>query len=233
MRWLKLRLNAPLASFGGPIIDAQGTIDDAPTQSMMTGLLANAMGWDRRDGVNHVDLQNRLVVATLWPDAGAASRLVDYQVAQIDHDDAMWTTRPFPLDVENRKASAKESFPHQRWRHYHEDLRVLVAVTLDPPNATLTLDDLATALRHPARVLFVGRKPCVPSAPIYEGELEADSPREALAAMGCGGRGFWPAGADEKGLNVSRVFDIRDHVAGLHSGSRLRASGTITPSEGG
>ena len=235
MRWLTLRINAPLASFGGPIIDAYGTIDDAPAQSMITGLLANAMGWDRKDHAKQSDLQRRLVTATLWPNADASNKLVDYQTAQIGFDDEMWTTRPHPRDVENRKASAKETFAgsHQRWRHYHQDLQVFVAMTLDPPDTAPTLDDLAAALQHPARVLFIGRKPCLPSAPIYDGELEADSPRAALVSMGCGGRGFWPAGASENGANVSRVFDIRDHAVGLHSGSRLRATGIITPAEAG
>ena len=217
-----------MASFGGPTIDAIGVVDDAPAQSMMTGLLANALGWSRDDAARQSELQDRLAVATLWPQEAASRRIVDYQTALIDHNDVAWTTRPAPRDVENRKASGKTTFAgsHQRWRHYHADLRVLVALSLEPPDQTPTLDDLAAALRHPARVLFIGRKPCIPSSPIYQGELQAETPQAALAAMG-DGRGFWPASSDDDEMNVSHVFDLRDFNSGLHGGSRLRSTGTV------
>ena len=53
MRWMHLRLHAPLAAFGGEMIDAHGVIQNVPAQSMLTGLLANALGWTRAMRTEH------------------------------------------------------------------------------------------------------------------------------------------------------------------------------------
>ena len=42
--WLVLHLEAPLLAFGGVAIDQIGIIRDFPAASMLTGLLANALG---------------------------------------------------------------------------------------------------------------------------------------------------------------------------------------------
>jgi CRISPR-associated Cas5-like protein len=46
-RYLLLRLSSPLIAFGGETIDNFGVIRDFPALSMITGLIANALGWDR------------------------------------------------------------------------------------------------------------------------------------------------------------------------------------------
>ena len=38
MRWMHLRLCAPLAAFGGEMIDVHGVIRNVPAKSMLTGL---------------------------------------------------------------------------------------------------------------------------------------------------------------------------------------------------
>lgn len=62
-RWLVLRLEAPLLAFGGVTIDHVGITRDFPAQSMLTGLLANALGWERTEWEKHQALQDRLVFA--------------------------------------------------------------------------------------------------------------------------------------------------------------------------
>src|SRR5215813_9680694 len=47
MRHLILRLEAPLMSFGGDMIDANGPTLDFPLASLVIGLMANALGWTR------------------------------------------------------------------------------------------------------------------------------------------------------------------------------------------
>ena len=44
-RYLVLRLASPLIAFGGEAIDNLGVIRDFPALSMLTGLLANALGY--------------------------------------------------------------------------------------------------------------------------------------------------------------------------------------------
>ncbi len=62
-RHLILRLEAPLVAFGGEAIDNYGVTRDFPAASMLTGLLANALGWRRTDRAAHQRLQDRMVFA--------------------------------------------------------------------------------------------------------------------------------------------------------------------------
>ena len=58
-RHLLIRLSSPLIAFGCEAIDNFGVIRDFPALSMVTGLMANALGWDRGDDVLHNRLQAR------------------------------------------------------------------------------------------------------------------------------------------------------------------------------
>ena len=53
MRHLILRLEAPLMAFGGETIDNYGVIRRFPSASMLTGLLANALGLRRTQAQDH------------------------------------------------------------------------------------------------------------------------------------------------------------------------------------
>ena len=44
---LILRLEAPLMAFGATMIDANGPTHELPLRSMIAGLIANALGWQR------------------------------------------------------------------------------------------------------------------------------------------------------------------------------------------
>ena len=90
-RHLLLRLRAPLIAFGGETIDNYGVIRDFPALSMVTGLFANALGWDRGDDVQHNRLQERLLMGARLDADG--QRLVDFQTAQLQANDKGWTTR--------------------------------------------------------------------------------------------------------------------------------------------
>ena len=53
MNHLILNLESPLMAFGGETIDNLGVIRWFPAASMLTGLLANALGWRRVDRELH------------------------------------------------------------------------------------------------------------------------------------------------------------------------------------
>ena len=61
---LILRFDAPLMSFGAPIVDNQGEIQPYPALSMMTGLLGNALGFDHSEFDRLERLQERLRYAS-------------------------------------------------------------------------------------------------------------------------------------------------------------------------
>lgn len=127
-RHLLIRLQAPLIAFGGETIDNFGVIRDFPALSMVTGLLANALGWDRGDDTLHNHLQERMVMGARLDADG--ERLVDFQTAQLQANDKGWTTR----GVAEERAGGAGTYagPHLRYRHYHADMNVLVALRLQP-----------------------------------------------------------------------------------------------------
>ena len=82
MRHLILTLESPLMAFGGETIDNYGVIRPFPSASMITGLLANALGWRRIERQDHQRLQDRLVFAArIDRERAGGSRLTDFQTA--------------------------------------------------------------------------------------------------------------------------------------------------------
>ncbi|MEI2746971.1 MAG: type I-E CRISPR-associated protein Cas5/CasD [Ottowia sp.] len=85
-----MRLASPLIAFGGETIDNLGVIRDFPALSMLTGLIANALGWDRSEAERHNRLQQRLRMGCVLAPGG--ERVQDFQTAQLGKDDKGWTT---------------------------------------------------------------------------------------------------------------------------------------------
>jgi len=91
---LILRFDAPMIAFGGEAIDSYGVVRDFPARSMLTGLVANALGLDRAE-VEALDrLQSRIVHASARIAEGR--RMREYQTARLFERDAGWTTRGLP-----------------------------------------------------------------------------------------------------------------------------------------
>ena len=233
-RWLVLRLQAPMMSFGGVAIDQVGAVRDFPAASMLTGLIGNAFGWYWSDSDSHQAIQGRLVFAARRDREGPL--LTDTQNAQLDKNEKGWTTRGKPEGRDGGSYSA----PHRRLRDYHADLSALVVLRFDPTETTPTLEQLAVAFDRPARPLFLGRKPCLPSAPLLSPDpnrwVIGDTAHEALISVpGRGGRlrAMWPvAQGPELGDAVFRIVDLadlRNWRTGLHGGSRRVVEGWIAP----
>ena len=170
MRHLIINLESPLVSFGGETIDNLGVVRRFPAASMLTGIFANALGWRRVEQPKHQALQDRLIFAArIEREPAGGVSMQDFQTAQLGRDDKGWTTRGYP---EGRAGGANTyNAPHLRYRDYFADMRVCVALRLrdsDDVDAP-TLEDLAHALEYPKRPLFIGRKPCLPSASLFGG----------------------------------------------------------------
>ena len=236
MRHLIINMEAPLMAFGGETIDNLGVIRPFPAVSMLTGLFANALGWRRVDRRLHQDLQDRIVMAARMDREPAGGvRMTDFQTAQLGRSDRGWTTRGRP---EGRAGGANTYLaPHLRYRDYYADMRVTVALRLEPAGDAPTLDELAEALQEPARPLFIGRKPCLPSTPLYGDFAEGDTALAALLSMapadeprGDACRLQWPRddGVDEIEANRTHMItDQRNWVSGLHGGGRWVCEGTV------
>jgi CRISPR system Cascade subunit CasD len=210
-------------AFGDTMIDATGPTRDLPIVSAITGLVANALGWRRGQRELHQRLQDRLVVGARLDRPGTELR--DFQSAQLAKSDEGWTTLGRP---EGRAGGANTyDAPHIRERFYRADAVVTIALKLEPADDQPDLDAIASALNTPARPLFIGRKPCLPSTPILAGRIDAASTFNALRQ--------WPlaAGALASSIKVVvpreeaslgdiqqqvRVADRRNWISGVHAG---------------
>ncbi len=246
MRALILRLEAPLMAFGDVMVDAIGRTARYPAASMLTGLLANALGWDQGAFDRHDRLQQRLRFAARRDRDGRI--LEDYQTVDLGQPFMTgpgWTTTGSP---QKREGGPAAKGTHIRRREYLEDACVTVALALDPPAEDPDLDALATALRAPRRPLFIGRKPCLPSAPLLLGAAEGAGlldilarvpPAEGLRPAGAGAGAMfaiWPP-EEEGGRNPRPVIvhDRRDWRNQIHVGERLMLEGEVEitlPEEG-
>lgn len=240
MKVLILRLDAPLVSFGAPAIDHHGVVQQFPTLSMLVGLFANALGWQHTDTDRLEQLQERLEFAARVDRRGEP--LVDYQTVALGlpwmrAEIAGWTTKG---RIEERGGMFGDA-THQRYRHYRADSLHTVAVALTGDEAP-TLPDLADALQSPSRPLFLGRKCCLPAAPLLAGVVEAWSVLEALSRYPRTARSdagplpaMWPdedPASGAAGLSrVVAVSDERDWVNRVHVGRRLVREGHVDPPE--
>lgn len=227
-RWLRLTLAAPLMAFGDVAVDHVGPTRRWPGNSMLTGLLGNALGldWTDRDGLGA--LQDRLVAASALVCEG--DLLTDVQNAKLEKGDRGWTTRGAP----EGRAGASYDAPHRRRRDFLADAEVVVVLTLDPADTAPTLDDVRRALLTPARPLFLGRKPCLPARPLLDPSEErhfiaGDTAHAALqAAVGqTSVRAWWPETEGPQGTRALDVADLRNWDSGLHGGSRRVHEGRL------
>jgi CRISPR system Cascade subunit CasD len=228
--YLRLVLEGPLLAFGGEAVDARGVIADFPAASMLTGLLANALGWRRSDRDALARLQVRLHYAARIDRDG--TRLTDFQTVQLRKDDKGWTTHGMP----EGRAGDSYNAPHIRQRDYDADKRIVVAVRLDPPDEVPALAALAAALDEPARPLFLGRKPCLPTARICAGIVDAGGLLAALATLpapaGTSPRVLMPANEPRQPGDELRPWsDQRNWHSGVHGGTRAVLLRRLPPSQ--
>ncbi|PSQ83138.1 MAG: type I-E CRISPR-associated protein Cas5/CasD [Bacteroidetes bacterium QS_7_67_15] len=242
---LVLRLDAPLMSFGAPVVDQQGKIQAFPAQSLVTGLLANALGFDRSEHERLASLQRRLAYAVRQDRAG--QKITDYQTVDLTPahmSSYVWTK----AGRKQRRTGKDREILH---RDYWADAIYTVALTLDPPDeAPPFMDDVEAALKRPERPLFIGRKTCLPAASLFvnrtrrEARSLADGLVAALAdpdaaplaerANQPAGQRYpmwWPlaAGSERRPEEERRqsYTDQRDWQNQIHVGERWVAQGKI------
>ena len=168
-------------SFGGALVDAIGMTAERPHRSMLAGLFGNALGYDHADAEALQRLQARLRFAVRQDRAGVLLR--DYQTVDFDQPHMPvgdWTTRGA---IEERKNADKKTGTHIRERYYLADAEYVVALRLIAPSEAPTIDELAEALRRPARALFIGRACNIPSRPLFDAIVDARSLHDALCEV--------------------------------------------------
>lgn len=238
-----LRFDAPLMSFGGPTVDALGVTELYPAQSMITGLLANALGFEHAEHARHQSLQNRLQFAVRQDRAGR--RLTDFHTIALGQDhllgDRAWTTRG---QLQGRGGGSSTE-THIRYQDFLADAVYTIAITLadsqPDEHEAPTLDDIQQALHTPARPLFLGRKTCLPAVPLFLQRTVApdlltalkNAPLPVGVATGQKHQAWWPTTPQSEGPLISKkpVTDSRDWQNQIHVGQRWVATGTIQTEE--
>ena len=177
---LILRLRAPMLSFGQSVKGNRSQTDVFPSRSMLTGLLGNALGLESPTDDEKLNrLQDRLLIAArLNQPLQPGSELVDYQSANLNSEDRTWTIQGEPL-VRNSAAATLEG-SHIRLRHYLTDADLSVAVRLLPSDEEPNAEQIAAALEFPARVVYLGRKNCLPSGYLLDRQVESENALRAL-----------------------------------------------------
>ena len=153
---------------------------DAPDIGVLTGLIANALGWRHQDSSRLQALQDALEFAARADVPGEL--ITDYQTVDLGQefmlDSRAWTTWG-KLD---ERAGQSSTGTHIRQRDYIADAVYTIALSLDPTHAGVTLEAIAQALNAPARPLFLGRKCCLPG-PMKAHLIHARNPRQALEEL--------------------------------------------------
>jgi len=237
MEALIIRLDAPLMSFGAPIIDRHGKVQAYPALSMITGMLGNALGYDHSDYQRLRTLQNRINYASRQDRAG--QQIQDYQTVDLSQefmlDKNAWTTLGW---IDKRKGGSASKGTHIRLRDYRADSIHTVALTLQPADKKPTLDELQKALEYPERPLFIGRKTCLPATPLFLGRIECNSLTDALKKAPLPDRAdkrdrypaWWPVEEIQEQPKPDfkqPVTDRRDWLNQIHVGERWIARGEI------
>jgi len=166
---LALYLDAPLQSWGYQSRFDRRTTLSYPTRSGLMGLLCAAMGVDRVD-TGELDrlCALRMTVYALKE----SGRLMDFHTVGGGYDSKA-RSQSIPRTAETGKPKGTV-VTH---REYLQDSRFGVVLTGEPA----LIREVGAALEDPCWGVWLGRKPCVPASPIFQGVFP--DPDSALARL--------------------------------------------------
>jgi CRISPR system Cascade subunit CasD len=173
--YVLLWFEAPLQSWGADSKFGRRDTLKFPSKSGVLGLVCSALG----AGGEQIDLLARFapldmqVISYRKTNSKGEKRnkeplLRDFQMVGSGYDDSNpWQTLLIPKTAEGKKAVGGGS--KMTYRYYLQD--AVFAVALQVP--TEQSDDIALALQSPHWDVYLGRKTCIPSEPIYQGIFES------------------------------------------------------------
>lgn len=174
--FLVFRLWAPMAAWGDIAVGERRGSWLRPSRSAILGLVAAALGIARGETAKHDNLEDGLGFAVRVDDPGRPLR--DYHTAQSPSSQrgVRWATRRDELDPDNDL----NTILSERQYYLEMDAIVVLWFRKDKAPLTLTLEEIATALREPSFTLYLGRKSCPPGLPMKPHRLSAETPLTAL-----------------------------------------------------
>ena len=177
MPFLVFQLQAALAAWGDVAVGEFRGSRDQPGASALIGLLGAALGVRRDDEAAHAALRDGYRFAVGVVSAGQLLR--DYHTAQVPGRTSL-KGRPHHTRRDELNLPKHELNTILSTRDYRQNAAWAVAVQA-LPGAPHSLDALASALREPQFVLYLGRKCCPPAAPLAPRLSDAESAHAALS----------------------------------------------------
>jgi CRISPR system Cascade subunit CasD len=179
--FLLFTLYAPLTSWGDITVGESRSSWDRPSRSAVLGILAAALGITRDDQDGHDALDQGYGFAVRL-DAGGSS-LIDYQTAQTAAEPEIKKTFGKGERPRTRREllSVAERQTILSRRELREDA-LATACLWTQENPRWSLADLANALKHPAFMLYAGRKANVFGLPLAPEIISAETLAAAFAA---------------------------------------------------
>ena len=165
---LFLRLEGPLQAWGER---GRWSVRDTalePTKSGVIGLIACALGYRDDAQIRPLAEKTRMAVR-----CDAPGRLItDYHTVGGGYDEPMLLTA-------QGKPKKSSGSPHteQTWRDYLCDASFLVVLQSDDE---ALIEQMAYALQYPVWPIYLGRKSCPPSRPVFDGVGQFDNLEKAL-----------------------------------------------------
>jgi len=163
--WLTLRLDGPLQSWGFDSQYNRRSTGLMPTKSAIAGMCCAAFGADRG---SEKERQILLKFSTL--------RMTSISIPREIHDRklAVHRLQDYHTIQNSRKADGKIKDCHITQRLYLTDAGFAVILF----GSRMVCSELAEGLRNPKWGIWLGRKTCIPTAPVLVGVF--DSQEEAL-----------------------------------------------------
>lgn len=175
MKSLALYLCAPLQSWGVSSVFNERSSYNSPTRSGILGMLAAACGIDKNNDQEEAQWLKEvapLSMTTLLFKRG--TRLTDFHTVGANYDkEDCWQKKMMPLSAEGKI----KKDPVVTHRDYLTDS--IFGVILTGEDALL--DKLATGLLNPIWGVWLGRKSCIPTEPVFAGLFS--SKEEAIRAL--------------------------------------------------
>ena len=167
--FLALYLDAPLQSWGYQSRFDRRTTLSYPTRSGILGLICAAMGKDRADKAALAELDTLSVTVLVFAQGG---RLTDFHTVGGGYDRK--TQEQFIVHTAEGKlrGAGKETVPTER--EYLEESRFGAIVGGDRGR----IEQIATAVGNPKWGIWLGRKACIPAAPVCAGVWSTEAEAE-------------------------------------------------------
>lgn len=158
--FLVFQLYGALASWGDIAVGEHRPSLGHPTKSAITGLLAAALGIDRSDDEKHLQLSQQYGIAVCVRAPGELLR--DYHTVQVPGGKREYASRRDELMLDKLNLNTILS-----QRDYRTDALYQVAVWCREDSSPYTLNSLREALLEPHFTLYLGRKSCPVSLPLF------------------------------------------------------------------